>query len=621
MAEKYLLGMAEDIKAFIPGNVDIQEEDDKVNILADMNVGIKGVKVNIECTQTTIKVKGTRTYKYPIEDAAADKFQTDMIEKHPGYSIYANGQILSFSKFFSFQTLEAATKTVKIALDVLKDAVIVFENDCVNFLEKNTEESNEEYNPEDNVNIVNVDNSYHAVLATEQDNEDYEKEHQDFAKKTFYDIVKRLNGQANGNEVVAFDEESEKTLRCVLFPLDAEILVSASINVAKDIGMMYSTYISSNYPELISTYDAEKESFIVRTYSTPDKYSPEATEELLKLCSSAIDDCIEEYRHTLETRDSADFAADIQQVLAEQTEHVAERENAVAAREKDMAEREAELKEKEQALEEKLQKLTEEKEKLKKDTEAERQRIKEYEAEMQSKIKEYEERNVKDILNIQQLANQVAALQNRQNAIGNVDDKAKEEMFRMESKIKQLTSQKIALEKKLNEKIKSKDSKISSLSDVIRQKEKEIKQLETNISDMIQSQVNEEVKKTSEHIASLESQLAEIGHILTPEDLISYYKEFSDVAPKKFHAPNAEFVVYEDGALEVRIKIGETNYIDVSREATLKDQLLRKLNAKFAEVKFFSKENRIIARSYFKKNATPEDVDNIVSVLSANFVK
>lgn len=621
MAEKYLLGLAEEIKKLIPGNVDIHEDDDRVNVLAEMDIGIKGVKVNIECTSSTVKVKGARTYKYPIEDASADKFQHEMIEKHPGYAIYANGQLLSFSKFFSYQSLEEALNTIRAALDTLRDAVVVFENDCVNFLEKNVEQSNEEYNPEDNVKIVNVDNSYHAVSTTEQDNKDYEKEHEDFAKKIFKNVAKKINGTINGNEVVAFNKETGTTLRCVLFPLDAEILVSASISASKDVGAMYSAYINANYSDLINAYDAEKEMFTVRTYSIPDKYSPDDTEELLTLCKTAIADCVNEYKHTLEKKDSADFAADIQQVLAEQTEQIAERENAITAREDAMRERESELKAREADLEKQLQELAAEKEELEKTTNAERERIKEYEAEMQKKIKDYEERNVKDILNIQQLANQVASLQSRQSSIGKVDDDAVEEMRRMESKVRQLTSQKIALEKKLTEKIKNKDSKISALSDVIGKKDSEIKKIKTNIEDMVQSQVSDEVKKSSAHIEDLEKQLAEVGHILTPEDIISYYKQYSDIEAKKFHAPNAEFVVYNDASLEVRIKIGETNYVDVSKEAAVKDQILRRLNTKYVDAKFFSKDSRIVARSYFKKNATPEEVDEIIAVLSKNFEK
>lgn len=70
------------------------------------------------------------------------------------------------------------------------------------------------------------------------------------------------------------------------------------------------------------------------------------------------------------------------------------------------------------------------------EAEKEQKRLEEHEKEMQDKIKEYEDRNTRDILNIQQLANQVAALQNRQNALGNVDNDAEEEIFRMKSKVR-----------------------------------------------------------------------------------------------------------------------------------------------------------------------------------------
>ena len=90
---------------------------------------------------------------------------------------------------------------------------------------------------------------------------------------------------------------------------------------------------------------------------------------------------------------------------------------------------------------------------------------------------------------------------------------------------------------------------------------------------------------------------------------------------KKFHAPNAEVVAYNDGALEIRIRISDMNYVDVSREASLKDQVLRVLNSKHGDVKFFSKDNKIIARAYFKKNASTADVDDLIATLASNFNK
>ena len=621
MAEETLMGMANKIKEIIP-EAEITEAGEKVLITAEHEVGIKGINIAIECSARNIKVKGSREYKYPILEQSVDDFQDEMLDKYPEYSIYVSGQTLSFSKVFTYQDEKYAVEKIKGDIDIMEDVVLTFENDCVNFMEKEVDgtNSNEEYNPEDNINIVNVDNSFHAVSTTEQDNNEYEERHRDYTKETFKKLISKFNADVNGNEMTASLQDN-KTVRCVIFPMDSEILVSASVPASRDTGAMYVSYITSNYPELMSSYDSDNETFTVRTYSSPDEYEPDGTEDLLNLCMTALDACINEYKQTLEKKDSSDFASDVQQILAEQTETIWEREKAVAAREEEMAKREEEMTKKEEELTQKVKELEEEKERVQAEAEKERQKMKDHEAEMEEKIKAYEERNTKDILNIQQLANQVAALQNRQNALGKADNNAEEELFRMKNKVQQLTSQKIALEKKLTEKITGKDSKIRDLSDVITQKDAEYKKLEDNMDDIIESKVSEEVKKTEIKIKDMESRLSEIGHILTPEEMIDYLEQYSDAEITKRHASNAEFVVYNDEALEIRIRFGATNYVDVTREAALKDTILRKLNTKHGDIKFFSKENKITARSYFKKNATAEEVDDLIATLSSHFTK
>ena len=372
------------------------------------------------------------------------------------------------------------------------------------------------------------------INGDEIDNSNYEEQHNNYAKKVFYDLAKRLDADVNGNEMSAVYAD-DTTIRCVLFPLDAEILVSVSVHATRDIGAMYASYITSNYPELMSSFDEESGLFSVRTYSSPDEYEPEGTQDLLELCITASKACVNEYKQTLEKKDSADFASDVQQILAEQTETVWEREKAVAAREEEMANKEAEMMQREEELNQKLKELEEEKKRIQNEAEEERQKMKDHEAEMEEKIKAYEDRNTKDILNIQQLANQVAALQNRQNALGKVDDKAEEEIFRMKNKVQQLTSQKIALEKKLTEKITGKDAKIRELSDVITQKDSEYKKLESNIDDRVNSRVSDEVKKTDVKIKQLEAELSKIGHILTPEEMIDYLEQYIDAKIAKRH--------------------------------------------------------------------------------------
>lgn len=622
MAENYLIGMADEIKSYIPGTSSIEEGDSKITINAELKTGIKGISVVIECAPNTVKIKGTQEYKYPISEESVEEFQQEMMEKYSGCNVYVSGQVFAFSKFFSYQTVEEAVKTTEEIIDAMQDAVVTFENDCVNFLEKDVETKEEDYNPEENVNIVHVDNAYHAVSTTIQDTEDYEEEHRKFAEKIFRDLAAEIGGALNGNEVILTDEKEKITTDCIFLPLDAEILVSVSTPADNDAGPIYVSYINANYPELMAAYDTDNEVFKVRTYSSPDKYAPNETKERLDLCRTALTACMKEYERTLKKKDSADFASDVQQILSEQTAMVSEREKAVAERENEMKQKEKEMQKKEAELQKQVAVLEEERAALQEKIKSEEAKVRAHEEEMQNKIKEYEERDTKNILNMQQLAKQLTALQDRQNALGKTDNEAAEEVFRMKQKVQQLVGQKIALEKKLTEKIVIKESKIKELSDSIGKKDREIKKIESNIEDMVKSQVADEVKKVEERAESIQKQLDEIGHILTPEDLISYYEQYSDAEIKKFHAPNAEFVVYNDGALEVRIRIGETNYVEVSRSAALKDQILRKLNTRYNDVKFYStKDERIAARSYFKKNAAAEDVDDIVATLSENFKK
>ena len=106
MAENYLIGMAEEIKSYIPGTSSIEEEDSKITINAELKTGIKGISVAIECAPNTVKIKGTQEYKYPISEEAVEEFQQEMMEKYSGCNVYVSGQVFAFSKFFSYQTVE-----------------------------------------------------------------------------------------------------------------------------------------------------------------------------------------------------------------------------------------------------------------------------------------------------------------------------------------------------------------------------------------------------------------------------------------------------------------------------------------------------------------------------------
>lgn len=625
MVESYVLGICEELKKVLPENTKTNETEENVVLSFCLESGVKGIDVNIELSNKIIKAKGTREYEYPISEKAANEFQYTISETYPGYAIYTTGQSFAVSKFVYYQSTSEAMDEINAILNVMKDAVSKFETQCVNFnnakavVEEDEYGDYDDYDPEENVKVIDVNNNYHVVSTTELDNDVYDESHKEFAEKTFNKIAEMFGIKRNGNEIVFKDSHSEQIVTCLLIPLDAEILIKVTVNVPRDIGMIYQTFINTSYPELRSSYNAETEEFSVKRYSTPDEYAPDETFEYIELCRTAMSECVKEYEQNLNKKESSEFISDVQQILSEQTESVSEREKAVAAREEEINKYEEQLKEKEKEFERKLQELEEEKAAMLEESEKEKRRLAEYEEEMQEKIKVYEERNTKDILNIQQLAAQLAKLQQRQSVSG-MDEDAEEEIFRLKSKINQMTKQKIALEKKLTEKIDERNSKIKELSDELNKKNLDLKDVESGIEDRIKAKVAEEVKAAEEKIKGLETQLSEIGHILTPDEMLEYYKDF-DFDAKKRHAANAEFIVYNDEALEIKIRFGDVNYVDVSRVASMKDVMLRKFNSKFVNVKFFSKDDKIIARAYFKNNATVEEVDELVTSLASRFSK
>lgn len=612
MVDKRFIDFAEEIKSYINENGEVKEENNKIIINAKLDTGIKGMNFNIECSQKAIKIKGSMEYPYPVSESAVETFQQEM-QKHKGYSIYVNRQTLFFSKFLIYQNMEDAKKEIKDALSLASSVILAFENSCVNFTEQCNEEgiSEEEYNPE-NIEMLNVDNSFHAVPMTEQDNQSYTTNHQEYTEKVFAELSQKI-GNRTGNEAIQTNEDGS-TVKVILFPADAEIAIMTSVNVPQDVGAMYIAYINANYPELLCAYDTEKEQFVIRAYSTPDPYAPDETEELFELSQKALTACKQEYQQTLSKKDSTDFALDVQKLLEKQTEAVTEREKSVTAREEEIAAREEKFKQEKEKMEE-------EKKQLLSDIEQERKRMQEREQEMKETIQKYEERSTKDILSIKQLANQVASLQNKQKVIGTTDEKTEEEIFRLKTKIQQLTNQKIALEKNLTEKLTNKDSKIMQLTNTISEKDNEINKIKDNVEDMVQSKMADETQKYESHMKQLEEQLKAVGHILTPDEMVAYLKSFSDIEAQKRHAPNAEFVVYTDGALEIRIRFGAMNYVDVTRDAALKDSILRKLNTKYSDYKFFSKDNKITGRGYFSKTSTAAEVDVLIETLAANFSK
>lgn len=622
MKETGVVKLGKELLARMPEGSRVEEKENGVTLTAFLDIGIKGVGLTVDCTDKTVKIKGTREYKYPVKEKESEQFLSDMQKRYANCSIFASGQTLSFSRFFSYSSEEEAIKIFSETLGIMKEAVAQFEDECVNFAEKFQALPQEEYDPGKAVKKLEVDDGYHAAAVTEKGMEEYVNQHREYTKQMFRELAGIIGGDMDGNEVIK-QEEDGKVIRCIMYPEDAEMLVSVSVNAKPDVGAMYVAYINGNYQDLQCGYKEKNETFTVKQYVFPDEYSPDDAKEALKQCREAMDACVHEFESNLKKRESVDFASSLQHVLEKETAGIEEREKAVAAREADMARRDAEMTLKERDLNARIEALEKEKKEIEIKAEKEQERIQAKEQEIQERVKECNEAEAKNLMRIQQLANQVAVLQNRQSAANGMDEKTEEEIKKLESKVRQLNMQKQQVIARTNEQLENKEAKIRKLSDIITEKETEIKKLETTQNDIIQSKVNEEMKKTKERIQELEETLSSFGHILTPEELKDYFLSLNgdDMEIRETHSADSNFLIYNDVSLEVRIRFGSLNFVDVSKVAVLKDAQLKKINTKFGDIKFFQKDDRIVARAYFPQNASAPEVDGLIDRISDNFAK
>lgn len=606
------------------GEFKIEEDGDSVIATGDLKAGTKGMSVRIECDGKRVKVKGVREYGYLIDPKACEDFQSTVIQVYPDCQCYVNGQTLTFSKFFSYEGVEESTGMIKLLLDNLSDIVSMFEGSCVRFNvgeDYIRQQEEDDYDPEKNVSLIDVDNTTRATTVTEADNEEYIGRSRNYAAETFERLCRDVGGESTG-EFEFRAVKDGKNIFCSYDPDDTAIIISVYVNATKDVASMYQSYISHNFDGIMCGFDDKNEAFIMTVYSYPDEYSPDETQKVFDLCLKAMDAAMSDYKQILEKKDSVGFASDVQELLSDQTSVIAEREKAVSAREADVEAREAELTRQMEALEERTRELEDEKAALEQEMEEERARVQEHEKKMEEEMHDYEVRNTKDILRIQQLAAQISELQNRLEILSQGGTGSEEELFRQKSRVQQLISQKAALEKKLNEKISEREGKIRELGDVIAQKDAEIHRLETGIDDMVKSRTAEEAKKTEAEMNDLRKQVESIGHVLTASDLVKHYRMTDEITAKKYHAPDGgQFVVFDDESLEIRIRIGDLNYVDISKKATVKDSNLKKLNSANIDIKFFSNRDKTVARAYFPINASEDEVDGLIDEISKFFTK
>lgn len=417
-------------------------------------------------------------------------------------------------------------------------------------------------------------------------------------------------------------KENGKFIRCTQYEDKSDLLIYVSIPLEQDVSQIYAGHVRANFPELQPGYDSKYNSFFVKGFAIPSEYTPNVAQETLDSCIAALDSCVKEFAENMKKRGSSDYAAKLQEVVKQQAELVDEREKEVHEKEREIYNLQQRLEKQRAEYENGLASLKREKEKFLKEKEAFEQDILHRREEMDTEIQRYKDSKTKDLLNMQQLANQISELQNRlSNKTGGKENS--EELFRLQSKVKQVTTQRVAMEKALSERLNQKDAKILNLSDTISEKEREIAVLQKGREDIIHSSILKDRKRVKSYIQSLETKIREQGHSITADDVIGYYQkiEGEDMDIRKRIGQNATVVTYEEGSLSIRVIFEKVNIVEVSKIASIDAKKLKRLNDKYGDIKFFCREKSVVARAYFANNATLEDVDNIIEELCEKFKK
>ena len=329
----------------------------------------------------------------------------------------------------------------------------------------------------------------------------------------------------------------------------------------------------------------------------------------------------------LDKKDSEKFAMEMQNIMSEQAKKLTERENTLSEKEKEIENLKKEMESSKAELKDREEKLKEREEEFEREKEKTEEKIKKIKEEADERVKRYEEQNTKDIMNMQNLAKQISYLQDRLNvAPSSSDADTEDEIARLKAKTRQLTLQKASVEKEMKNVVSERDAKIKRLSDVITEKEQDITALKKEMNTKVSAKVEKETMKSQGYVSELESKLKSIGHIITPDEIFEYYKknEDEDAGVEEKHAANATIISFKDGELDVAIRIGDMLCsVEVSKNTVVNDKVLRKLNTKFGDIKFFISptQQQTTARAYFAPNASLDQIDSTLDRVLENFKK
>lgn len=637
--DKYALAFCSDIYSSLEDGFKMEGDDTGTSktISGHINAGALGADLRIDILQSgdkrfNIKIKATQSYKYRVSEIDAAEWQSETNEKYSnnGYSVYFTSPTLTFVKFLPVGIDDAATtkSVITRAVAIIKKIIPDFEKRCVNFDMEN-EHKETEYDPT-KVELKTVDDKFHATSASEEDAKAIEDEDSSYAKERFEDLAQKYKAEISENKkgLPSFKfKDGETDMMAVLHSDDADIELFAIVPANDEAGAMYVSHAHSSYDDLTARYDKNSKLFTLKADVFPYKYTPTDVEDAIASLTAAAASCKAEWSDTLDKKDSEKFAMEMQNIMSEQAKKLTERENSLSEKEKEIENLKKEIESSKAELNDREEKLREREEEFEREKEKAEEKIKKIKEEAEERVKKYEEQNTKDIMNMQSLAKQISLLQDRLNAAPSSSDAdTEDEIARLKAKTRQLTLQKASVEKEMKNVVSERDAKIKRLSDVITEREQDIAALKKEMNTKVSAKVEKETMKSQGYVSELESKLKNIGHIITPDEIFEYYKknEDEDAGVEEKHAANATIISFKDGELDVAIRVGEMLCsVEVSKNTVVNDKVLRKLNTKFGDIKFFISptQQQTTARAYFAPNASLDQIDSTLDRVLENFKK
>lgn len=605
----------QDLLRILPENTEVNETENEGSLKFDIETGSGTFHASATLKPSYVIIQAWRDYGTKISSDAKRKFNNEMAD-YFGYQIYIEKARLKITKRSlyqdsseicgMFQDYLSTVKKIaeKLHEECLKDrdsgkpsdrAVHVMEEPPVLEMIEALDGKDEQ---KEGIQKTMAEAEYHENNSgTDQFETIFEDKQLAFSRQTFHTLADMY-----GTNVKEMPDEKcfsipwrKGRLTMSLKDNAAEICIEYIANANEVEAEFIRSEARKANPDLTSHHNKESGKIGIRAYVVPDPYLPDsvnnAAEELAAIYSRGISVSIK-----AAAKDPSDFKDNLKEILEHQLSELTNKEDKIRTLLSDCEKREKELDERSRLLNEQEAILK------KKERDLE---------ESEKKIREGNNRYIKEA---QDVANEIARIQAK---IEN-DEKSRtpnESVARLKAKVSCLIKSRVQLESRIDElskeinRLKAENSENSgSLS---AHDEESFKERENELL--------REIEKLKEASDFSEEDL----QIDAFEKLVKSNAGYDDV--QHLHAEEKEilsFMIPRTSGKNIQVKVvfGKLLWVDASMEVKkIDNNQLCSMNAQVTDTKFFARGKEIIARKYFDRRISNEQLNVLVNDLSDYF--